>query len=442
MSENQCKTCNLKAPQKALVEQWIKDGDGNKSISDALSAEGFKISKDSIRRHRENHMGEDAEIPEETLLGVVSSPDHIWLDQKKKVDVDVSDDELLTDTSQLLVKNGVDPEKFQIVGSIWTKPSAKGVTHTFQFEPKEEAVAEENTPDLPTLYMQVMSREVPETFKRSNTSGDTLVVAFSDAQIGKVDHRGGTEALLMRMAQYVEDLKAHIIDKGYTKAIFADVGDVIEGFENTAGQMRTNDRSIMDQIDLAITLEELFISTLSDHCSTVKATSIPSNHAAWRRMKDYLGTPSDDWGVFSMKQIERLYQHTNRNNVEFFYPKPYKKSLVIPIGSEYKLGVAHGDEVTNPDRIPDWWAKQVHGGMPLAGADVLLTGHFHHVRIQPSGRRDEDLDERQKWWIQAPTMDNGSSWWANKSMGDSDPGLLVFNINEKTGFDLQSVTIL
>lgn len=438
MSENQCKTCNLSPRLRTVVEEEIRKGEGNKTIAQKLVKEGINISKDSIRRHRENHMTEP-------LLGVVDPPEPIWLNLNKKVEVDVPDNELLSDTSQLLTKYGVDPEKFQIVGSIWTKPNTKeGQTYTFQFEPKVEALSEasDDGPNLPTLYAQVMSREVPSTLKKEVGSDDTLVVAFSDAQIGKVDHRGGTEALLTRMAEYVADLKAHIIEKGYTKAIFADVGDVIEGFENTAGQMRTNDRSIMDQIDLAITLEELFISTLSDHCSSVKATSIPSNHAAWRRYKDYLGTPSDDWGIFSMKQIERLYEHTGRDNVEFFYPKPFKKSLVIPVGTDYRLGVAHGDEVTNPDRIPDWWGKQVHGGMPLATADVLLTGHFHHVRIQPSGRRDEELDERQKWWIQAPTMDNGSSWWANRSTGDSDPGLLVFNMNEKTGFDLQSVTIL
>lgn len=41
-----------------------------------------------------------------------------------------------------------------------------------------------------------------------------------------------------------------------------------------------------------------------------------------------------------------------------------------------------------------------------------------------------------------PAMDNGSSWYENQAGESSDPGLVVFVIDEDTGFNLQSLTIL
>src|SRR5690606_30317931 len=58
------------------------------------------------------------------------------------------------------------------------------------------------------------------------------------------------------------------------------------------------------------------------------------------------------------------------------------------------LAVAHGHQANNPDRIPQWWANQVHGGQPAADADILLTAHFHHLRVQPTGRNPHSGDRK------------------------------------------------
>jgi len=49
---------------------------------------------------------------------------------------------------------------------------------------------------------------------------------------------------------------------------------------------------------------------------------------------------------------------------------------------------------------------------------------------------------RSKWWLQAPTLDNGSDWYRNTKGDDSDPGLVIFEIDAETGFDFASLTIL
>ena len=88
--------------------------------------------------------------------------------------------------------------------------------------------------------------------------------------------------------------------------------------------------------------------------------------------------------------------------------------------------------MSNPNGFPDWWAKQTHGGGPLAAATIAITGHFHHLRVQPSGA----IGGRARWWFQAPTLDNGSSWWANGGGGsDCEAGLLTFTIDDAGRWD-------
>jgi hypothetical protein len=53
---------------------------------------------------------------------------------------------------------------------------------------------------------------------------------------------------------------------------------------------------------------------------------------------------------------------------------------------------------------------------------LLIHGHWHHLRVQETGRRNG----RSRWIVQCPTLDNGSSWYRTTMGGDdSDPGLLV-----------------
>jgi hypothetical protein len=56
----------------------------------------------------------------------------------------------------------------------------------------------------------------------------------------------------------------------------------------------------------------------------------------------------------------------------------------------------------------------------------LISGHFHHFRAQQLGAG--------RLWVQAPTLDNGSDWYAMRSGEVSQPGLMVFSVT-KDGWD-------
>lgn len=356
----------------------------------------------------------DAGEPAEVTLALKEIPadERLWRDEIKRVTtLDLPDDRRV---------------EIQQV-RYWGDPRDPMVYVRFGIRDRE---ADREAIDYPGLLAAVKQnrRNAPRARKGTNR---TRVAVISDAQIGKVDHRGGTDELLERvdglLAQLDEEMRAVPCDD----AIVPDPGDLTEGFENTAQQAHTNDRSFPEQLDLAqVVLGEVVGRVAARHASTRVAT-VPSNHGAWRKGKDRLGKPGDDFGLMVHRAVARAFAMAKRDDVTFIIPDAWDESLALQVRGGV-LGLAHGHQVTQPNGVPGWWAKQTHGGMPLAAANILITGHFHHLRLEPSGA----IDNRARWWMQAPTMDNGSSWWANAGGGsDCEPGILTLTIDDDGKWD-------
>jgi len=342
---------------------------------------------------------------------------------------------IVSDERQLLELAGLDPDAWRITGRIqqWTKThNGKDDTYSFFF-PFEKIRPDEDAPDLPALYAE--AKRKPRTPIRGTADSRVTVVALSDVQAGKVDHRGGTPELIDRLEGMRHKLAALLKQRRPTSTVLAEVGDLFEGFESGGNPMFTNDLSLSQQMDLAGTEVYRFVELMHRH-GPVRVVSIPSNHTAWRSGKQQLGRPGDDLGIFVHRQVEKLAR-TAGIDATWTYPEMYDESVVVDILGT-NLGVVHGNQY-QPGQAVTWWQKQQHGGMPTARADILLTGHYHHLTVIPTGRNPHT--GKAKWWLQAPTTDNGSSWFRNVGGGDSDAGLLVFDITED-GFDLSSLTIL
>jgi hypothetical protein len=215
----------------------------------------------------------------------------------------------------------------------------------------------------------------------------------------------------------------------------AEVGDLFEGFESGGNPMFTNDLSLAQQMDLASTEVYEFVSLIA-RFGHVDVIAVPSNHTAWRRGKQQLGRPGDDLGLLCHRQVEKVAKAAGID-AEWHFPGQYDEAVTLDVRGTV-LGMVHGNQFP-PGSAPLWWGKQTHGGQPIGAADILLTGHYHHLQIQPTGRNP--YTSRSKWWLQAPTVDNGSDWYRNLAGDDSDPGLLVFDIDSE-GFNLQSLTVL
>ncbi|MFJ7004141.1 hypothetical protein ACIQWY_29550 [Streptomyces albidoflavus] len=261
-----------------------------------------------------------------------------------------------------------------------------------------------------------------------------LVVVYADAQAGKVGRDGGTPELVARIAERFDRLDDHVRDlkavgRAPTVAYWADAGDCIEGFENTTQQAFTNDLTLTEMVRVHRRLTFEGLDRLAGKFGRVVAATCGSNHARVRRGKDAVGPPVDDWGIEVMSQIADAYARNADayGHVSFVMPERWRDTVSLDVAGHI-VGLAHGHQY-RPEKAGDWWRGQTFGRQPVADADILITGHYHHFRAQQMGNG--------RLWVQAPTLDNGSDWYAVSSGEVSTSGLLVFSVGPDGWDDLR-----
>jgi hypothetical protein len=335
---------------------------------------------------------------------------------------------------------GLDPAEVEVVGPVnvrgWDAQQAGGnVVRLHYYRLNIIRRTGGGLPDLPTVIRLAKAAARRKAKSTSDDAPNRAVVAvFADPQTGKVASRGGTEQLIERYAETLERLGNYIADANAEQGVWLDAGDSVESFENTPTQATTNDLSLMSQVDVATTLEFEGIDLMCKTLPRVVAAGVGSNHCRWRVGKGQLGTPADDWGLHMLRQIHNWttklapeqYAHLN-----VVVPQQHDETLALDVCGQI-IGLAHGHQVSRPNMIPDWWSRQTHGGQPIADADICITGHFHHLRVEPVGRNPHT--GKSRWWMQAPTLDNGSDWFRLVKGYDSDPGMLVFTVT-RDGWD-------
>jgi hypothetical protein len=310
----------------------------------------------------------------------------------------------------------------------WGNPEAPNVYAKFKILYRAGETERLNLEEL----IRVVKRAKPPK-PLSGSLPRALVVALADLQVGKVASRGGTEELLARLWGKLDALERHAKTVKAETVYILDIGDCIENFESVGSQMHTNDLSLPEQLRVARRIFTEFVVRLAKLHPNVVVSGVPSNHGRWRRGKDALGKSGDDFGIETIVAVADAcaLNPDAFGHVSFVVPDVHDETVAFDMYGTV-LAVAHGHQVTSPDRIPQWWAGQVHGGQPAAHADILLTGHFHYLRVQATGRSAHT--GRSKWAIQAPTLDGGSDWYRAKAGHDSDPGLLTFTV-DASGWD-------
>lgn len=347
--------------------------------------------------------------------------------------------------TSLLERFGWNPETVEIDGTVnawykeqpWPKDEEGNeviegerpnlVSYFFKVRTRETSL------DLPALYAASRQEDLPPV--QPYDPDRTTVVAFADAQIGKKASRGGTPELIERLKEKRAKLDAHLGRVLPQSLVLAEVGDLFEGFESGGNPMFLNDLSLHQQMDMASTEMVEFLRIMRRY-GHVDVMCVPSNHTQWRNGKQQLGHPGDDLGLLVHKQVEKIAVEAAWD-ASWHFPGFYEEAVTLDVRGTV-LGLVHGNQYPAAGAVK-WWAGQQHGGQPIGAADILLAGHYHHLKLFPTGRNP--YTGRTKWFIQAPTLDNGSDWFRNMTGDDSDPGLLVFDITEE-GFDLQSLTVL
>lgn len=335
------------------------------------------------------------------------------------------------DFDAFLLDAGFNPDEIEIVGtprtSRWQKYDGEWLTsYRFHFRKKTAGI------NLPLLLAEAKKNVKLKPLPKPEPKA--LVVLWSDLQVGKVDYRGNSESLIERVGIMQQRLEALVKKEKPSKIIFCDTGDTIENFGNAADlqQLQSNDLSIMEQVDLSITLAYQTLRQLHSLVQDITYVSVGSNHCQWRVNKQVVGKASDDWGVFIGRQLARLSKESGLN-IRFIEPHPHDESLALDVFEDgfHILGVAHGHQAKRPDMMGTWWRGQAFGRQPVADATVLVHGHWHHLRVTEMGSTPRGTS---RFLVMASTMDNGSGWWKKTTGEDSVPGLVTFLLEKEVDF--------
>ena len=335
---------------------------------------------------------------------------------------------------EFLKDAGLDPDSVDVIPPVRTsrwQQQKDGelvwlTSYRFTFRRKTSGV------DLPLLIDEARRKLKPVKLGKPNPKA--LVVLWSDLQVGKVDYRGNTDSLLERVALMQERLIDMVKREKPSRVVFVDTGDTVENFYNANApqQNYSNDLSIMEQVDLATTLAYQTMKRVAQHVPDITYLSVGSNHCQFRMNGKTIGKPTDDWGVFIGRQIARLSQEAG-HGWKFLEPQPHDETLAHDVFGDgfHILGVAHGHQASRPEALPDWWRKQSFGRQPVADANILVHGHFHHLRVTEMGSTPRGTS---RFMVMAPTLDNGSGYFRLKSGEDSVPGLATFLLEEGKDF--------
>lgn len=281
--------------------------------------------------------------------------------------------------------------------------------------------------DIKDFISLVKSRRTSTS--KSKINNNTRIVAMGDLQIGKVDHRGGTDALIDRLDSVFSQIESTAKNDRCNNVVLVDAGDLIENFESGGSPMRTNDLGLPSQLEVAIVVALDIASRLAAiHRGRITIATVPSNHSAWRAGPVAL-EPGEDFGLAVWRTVARTLRAAGRE-VDLYLPRErHEDHVLVPVADDVYLGVVHGNQ-WRPNQFPKWFSGQVAGGSDLAAASMLVSGHYHHLLLEPAGqRRAADGELRDRLHVQVPTLDAGSSWFRRVAGADSEPGLLTWTVS-------------
>lgn len=287
------------------------------------------------------------------------------------------------------------------------QPNAKALHDTLAYDDLERAL-EDFVPERVT--------------GRASSAPSTLHAA--DAQIGKASQRaGGTPETVKRMRESFERYAQYLRDERPASVILSDNGDPIENVFNVATQLCTNDLDVPNQIRVFRRLMIEGIKLLAPLVPEFTYLSVPSNHGAFRTgYKAQGGTTDADFGLEISHQLEDVCKENSAlQHVQFVRPAPLEETAEVKIGNT-KLAYHHGHQSSGPAGHGKWWAAQDHGRRPGWDADILVTAHYHSMRVEQSG------DGR--WIIGVSSSDAGSDWFTNSKGESAKQGMTAFEVQD------------
>lgn len=338
------------------------------------------------------------------------------------------DDELWQD----IIKDfGINDSLRIIPGSIqiraWDSYGGRMKYYRCRLEPA--SVNEESRADVEELCKMIERRRPIAGPTTPSDGGErALVICLADWQIGKGEG-GGSPAFIDRLLETFDRIETHaksLKKQGIRDVYIVGLGDIVENCSNFyAMQEWQTDLDRREQMRLARRMILDIIERFVKLGYRIVIGAVPGNHGENRKNGKAFTTWTDNDDLAVFEQVAEILEH----NAERY------GSVSIPTGAiaedltmtldicGVSMGFAHGHQA-RAGQLANWWLKQAHGKQPIGHADILVTGHYHHLVLNESSGRTH---------IQCPSMDGGSKWFTNTTGSSAPPGTMTLVVGEGCG---------
>ncbi len=343
----------------------------------------------------------------------------------------------------LVIGSGLDPDLWQLVGRVntrrWMRYDGKWLYY-YKFDVASGESDESRMLHIDDLTKQIRRRKPPAVRSRS-TNPKTYGHLMADWQIGKAEQGEGSDATVQRYLNGLDESVKQIKQLRKTDSKLDDlallsVGDLIEG---CGGHYDMQTFSIdLDRREQCRVVRELVtttISTLAPLFDHTTLAGIPGNHGENRHKGKAFTNFSDNDDLATLEAVGEAFRLAGwaDDRLTIALPKGADDLDLLLDLNGVPIVIAHGHQfgggVNDMKKADDWWRGQDFGHRAAREAQLLITGHFHSLKIANL--------THNRTWIQNPTIDTGSSWFTNGTGISATRGVLsmVFDLEHPLGYD-------
>lgn len=339
------------------------------------------------------------------------------------------------DHAELLAEFELDPTKWQITGlrrSKWQRWDGEWLeSFRATFIPKFGA----KFIPIDDLLEVVNKWKIQKSDLKQNkavSSPVSYVVVLSDTQVGKIDGGGSDEIIqnvLHKTDLAVERFKElKKMGRNIESIYLPQLGDCIEGMNSQGGKhIWRTDLDLTSQIRIYRRLLLHMVKQFAPLAEKVVVPAIPGNHDEAVRVGNSMATSyTDSFALDAASAVaDALADRDDFAHVSFVFPKYDELTVTLDVSGTV-VGFAHGHQMRG--KAIDWWKNMAHGQQDIGQASLLLTGHYHHLKVEQTGT---------KTWIQAPALDGGSTWFSNLTGQAAVAGMLTLIVGNGVWDDIK-----
>jgi predicted phosphodiesterase len=333
-----------------------------------------------------------------------------------------------------LLPEGFDPTEYEIEGDsvevrAWDGNVGLGELRRFYYfkakiRRKNGEPEGKNLDDIIKVAKAAKPKPVTDT-----PNERTFAVLVTDLQAGQADG-DGVEGMVHRALQIPHIVKTRLdrLRKAGTPAtsIFVPItGDLIEGISGWY-EMQTFSVSLdrREQVRLVRRLLTEILVALAGYGLPVHVAVVPGNHGENRQNGKAYTTLGDNDDVAVVEQIAEAFALSEKfEHVTFSIPDHERLSLTVEVQG-WIVGLTHGHVAratgTPAAKLLGWFKSMAASRDPIGDADLLVTGHYHHVILQQL--------IGDTWLMQGGALCDASAWFSQTAGLVSDPALNMWTM--------------